>query len=95
MADYTEKERHAIDAAFGKLARDEDITSDEVRLMIDFEVNKALASDSHKAEIDAIMAKQEQECRQSAEHAAIAKSTLETLAQAAQEKLKAVRNVKK
>ena len=34
---FTEKERHAIDAAYAKMENDEDVTADEMRLIIRFE----------------------------------------------------------
>lgn len=89
MADWSEKERNAINEAYRKRAVDEPLTEDDIKLMIAFEVSNALASDEHKAKIAAIKAQNELELKQSREQAAKAMETLETLAAEAQAKLKA------
>ena len=89
MAEWSEKERLAINEAYRKRAVNEPLTENEVQMVIDFEVANALESDVHKAKIAAIQAQNEQELKQSREQAAKAMETLETLAAEAQMKLKA------
>jgi len=89
MAEWSEKERLAINEAYRKRAVDEPLTENEVQLIIAFEIANALESDEHKAKIAAIQAQNEQDLKQSREQAAKAMETLETLAAEAQMKLKA------
>jgi len=77
MRTYTESERMAIDAAYGKMGRGEAISSDEMQLIIAFEREKA--TDEALASLQAEQIKNESEARMKAseEQAAIARETLE------------------
>lgn len=77
MKAYTESERHAIDAAYGKIGRDEPLTSDEMQIVMAFEREQATDAALASLQAEQIRAEGEQRMKDSAEAAAIARETLE------------------
>ena len=77
MRTYTESERMAIDAAYGKMGRGETVTPEEMQMIISFEREKA--TDEALASLQAEQIKNESEARIKASEAqaAIARETLE------------------
>ena len=91
MRKWSEKERHAIYAAYGKMARDEAISLDEVQLIIEFERERAADEALSGLQAEQIRLEGEQRCKDSAENAAIARETLELMRDKAQNDYEASR----
>ena len=70
--EFTETERHMIDGAYHKMENGEDITPDEMRLVIMFEQWKTLNSSAAQAQHEAAQAEAQariEECRKTQETA--------------------------
>lgn len=77
MRTYTENERMAIDAAYGKMGRSETLAPDEMQLIIAFEREKAADEALASLQAEQIQRESEARIKASAEQAAIARDTLE------------------
>lgn len=86
MAEYTEAQRNAINAAYAKIGRDEPLTPDELQTVIAFEREQAASEALASKRTEELMATMEQERKAKAEQAAIAAETLRLERDAAMER---------
>ena len=77
MRTYTENERMALDAAYGKMGRGETLAPEEMQMIISFEREKATDEALASLQAEQIQRESEARIKASAEHAAIARDTLE------------------
>lgn len=76
MRTYTESERHAIDAAYGKMGRGETLSYEEMQLVIAFEREKAANETLSSLQAEQIQRESEARIKESKAQAAIARETL-------------------
>ena len=76
MREYTENERMAIDAAYGKMGRGETMAPEEMQLIISFEREKAADEALASLQAEQIQHESEARIKASAEQAAIARENL-------------------
>ena len=82
---FTESERHAIDSAYHKMENNEDITSDEMRIVIRFEQWRTANSEEQRARDEAMKAESEARIEEARKTQETARLALEQMAKKAVE----------
>ena len=82
---FTETERHMLDDAFRKMENNEDITSDEMQLVIKFTAWKTANDEESKARIETMQTESAARIEESKKTQKIARDNLVALSNAAME----------
>ena len=80
---FTESERHAIDSAYHKMENNEDITADEMKLVIRFEQWRTANSEEQRAYDEAMKAESEARIEEARKTQETARLALEQMAKKA------------
>lgn len=80
---FTESERHAIDSAYHKMENNEDVTADEMKLVIRFEQWRTANSEEQRAYDEAMKAESEARIEEARKTQETARLALEQMAQKA------------
>lgn len=92
LENWTADDTRAVDRAYAKMANEEPLTNDEIKLISRFETAQALADAKYQLEMDLMREKCQQDMEQSRKEHELAMEVLHTNAEAARERYRQVSN---